>query len=409
MKHIVFVIPHLGRTGHLFFGPLFDLEQCKISVISHEPIDSFPRIYQQKICGHYRVNNALDPGQLVVACRFLQEHYGPVHRLFGFLEDLQIALGIVREHLNIEGMHEAVTRNFREKARMKELFQQNDIPCAQHCLATDTDQAVTFAQSVGFPVVVKPPAGAGARNTFQINNTQQLQDYLSVTQPSPEHPILFEEFIQGDEFSCESISIHGNVVWSSVTCYSPTPLEVLKNPWIQWCILFPRELEDSHYQQAIQLNHKVLSVLGMQTGLSHMEWFLRKDGRLTVSEVAARPPGAQIITLTSLGYDFDMHRAWGRLMALDRFDPPTRKYASGVAFLRGLGSGKVKAIHGLTQAQREVGSLVVEAKLPQIGQSSSPSYEGEGYVVLKHPRTEVVKEALRRLVSTIRIEFANED
>ncbi len=46
--------------------------------------------------------------------------------------------------------------------------------------------------------------------------------------------------------------------------------------------------------------------------------------------------------------------------------------------------------------QRELGGLIVEAKLPQIGQPQASSYEGEGYVIFRHPETEVVEEALRR-------------
>ena len=41
------------------------------------------------------------------------------------------------------------------------------------------------------------------------------------------------------------------------------------------------------------LNARALAALGMGTGLSHMEWFLRKDGSPVVSEVGARPPGAK--------------------------------------------------------------------------------------------------------------------
>ena len=39
-------------------------------------------------------------------------------------------------------------------------------------------------------------------------------------------------------------------------------------------------------------------------------------------------------------------------MVNGRTDIPERQYAVGVAFLRGLGAGKVKAIHGLDEAQK---------------------------------------------------------
>ena len=63
------------------------------------------------------------------------------------------------------------------------------------------------------------------------------------------------------------------------------------------------------------------------------------------------------------------------------------------------------AIHGLERAQREVGELVVEVQLPRPGQPRGNGYEGDGYVLVRHPRTEVVAEALERIVSLIRVEL----
>jgi hypothetical protein len=52
-----------------------------------------------------------------------------------------------------------------------------------------------------------------------------------------------------------------------------------------------------------------------------------------------------------------------------------------------------------------LGHLVTDVKLPQIGQAPSVSYEGEGYIVLRHPETATVEQALRRLVSLVRVEL----
>ena len=62
--------------------------------------------------------------------------------------------------------------------------------------------------------------------------------------------------------------------------------------------------------------------------------------------------------------------------------------------------------HGIERAQKEMGHLVVEAKLPRRGQPRSSSYEGEGYVIVRHPETRVVVEALRKLISSVRVEVA---
>jgi hypothetical protein len=127
---------------------------------------------------------------------------------------------------------------------------------------------------------------------------------------------------------------------------------------------------------------------------------------VAISEAAARPPGAQFSTLIGYAHDFDLYSAWGRLMVYDDFSPPHRKYAVGAAYLRGQGDGRVAAVHGLEEVQREVAGLVVEAKLPQPGQVPSGHYEGEGYVIVRHPDTAVVERAIADIITGIRVELS---
>jgi hypothetical protein len=143
----------------------------------------------------------------------------------------------------------------------------------------------------------------------------------------------------------------------------------------------------------------------VQEAITHMEWFRRPDGSVAVSEVAARPPGAQLSSMIGYAHGVDFYALWAELVVLGRFRPPTRSYAAGTAYLRGQGRGRVRAVHGVDDLQRELGHLVVEAKLPQPGQAASSSYEGEGYVIVRDPDTEVVREALRRIVSSVKVEL----
>jgi hypothetical protein len=136
-----------------------------------------------------------------------------------------------------------------------------------------------------------------------------------------------------------------------------------------------------------------------------MEWFRRPDGSVAVSEVGARPPGAQISSMLGYVHDVDFYRVWTELVILDRFEPPERKFAAGTAYLRGQGRGRVRAVRGVEELQRRIGHLVVEAKLPEPGQPASSSYEGEGWVIVRHPDTAVVQDALRQIVEGIRVDL----
>ena len=148
-----------------------------------------------------------------------------------------------------------------------------------------------------------------------------------------------------------------------------------------------------------------VKALGLRTGMSHLEWFLRPNGDVAISEVGARPPGAQLTSLVSYAHDFDFYRGWAQLVTHGTFDPPERRYAVAAVYLRGQGGARVAAVHGLDQAQSEVGPLVVEAKLPDPGQPASGTYEGDGYVIVRHPDTDVVKRAVARILEVVKVEM----
>ncbi len=405
MPRVVFAAPYLPEATLRFALAAAEAGDVRLGLVTHEPVERVPAALRERLAAHWRVDDALDPEQLEGGVRELARVLGGVDRLVGVLEQLQVPLAQVRERLGLPGMSVETARNFRDKARMKTVLRQAGLPCARHHLTVTLADGLEFADRVGYPLVVKPPAGAGAQATYRVDGREQLEQILGAAPPSPERPVLIEEHVTGRERSFDAVIIRGEPVWHSISHYLPTPLEVLRNPWIQWCVLLPREIGGPPYDAIREAGFRALKTLGLETGLSHMEWFELTGDRLAVSEVAARPPGAQITSLISLAHDFDLYRAWTRLMIHDRFEPPSREFAAGAAFLRGQGGGRrVVAVHGIEAAQRELGDLVMEAKLPQPGQSRSPGYEGEGYVLLRHPETAVVERALARLLELLRVE-----
>lgn len=405
MPFVIFAVPWFSENARRFIEATVSLPDVRVAVVSQDAQEHLASHLRDRVAAHWRVEDIFDPGQLAHAARMLSGHFGPIHRLYGAYEQLQVPLAEAREQLGVEGMSAEAARNFRDKSQMKNVLREAGVPCARHRLAHNDGEARSFAEEVGFPLVLKPPAGAGAQGTFRVDNNDAFGEALKISAPTPNEPVLIEEFITGEEHSLETISVGGRALWHSLTHYYPTPLEVLRNSWIQWCVLLPREIDGPQYDDIRGAAVHALDALGMDTGLSHMEWFKRRDGSVAISEVGARPPGAQITTLVSRAHDIDFLQAWARVMVYGEFDPPERLYAAGAAFLRGQGSGRVVAIHGLEEAGRELGELVTDVKLPEVGQTPTGSYEGEGYVLLRHPETEVVKQALLRLISTVRVEL----
>jgi hypothetical protein len=406
MRNVAFVLPFAFETSLRFLRAALSLSGVRVGVVSGEPLSKLGPELARKVAGHWQVTDPFDPAQLADGIRGLGKQLGGVDRAIGVLEQLQVPLARAREALGLPGLSVEAALNFRDKARMKDVLRAADVPCARHTLAENAAEVRAFLEQVDLPVVVKPQAGAGAKNTFRLDRAGQVAEALAAFPPSKARPTLLEEFVTGREHSFDGVSLGGKLLWASISHYHPTPLEVLRNRWVQWCVLLPRDVSGQEYAGIKAAGKRALSALGMQTGMCHMEWFRREDGSVVVSEVAARPPGAQITSLISYAYDYDMYRAWARLMCGDAFDPPKRKYAVGAAYLRGQGSGKrVVGIRGLARAQAEVGPLVVEAKLPRPGQRYTDGYEGQGYAIVRHPDTRVVQDALKTIVRRVKVEL----
>lgn len=403
MRNVIFVAPFPLETTMRFARAAAALGDVRfLGIFQERPQGDDAKLFADVV----QISDGLDTAQLIEAARLLARRHGTIHRVIGILEALQTQLGHVRAALGIAGTTPETAELFRDKARMKEELRKHGLPCARHKLIRTWGDAEAFVGEVGLPLVLKPPAGMGCKATWRINSRDELRAALTALHASPENPALAEEFLRGREHSFETITIGGEVRFESASRYYPTPLEVMETPWIQWVIVLPRVIDGPDYADARALGRRVVSALGLETGFTHMEWFRRDDGSLAIGEIAARPPGAHIVRANSYAHDADMYRAWARAVVDGAFDGPyERTYAVGVAYLRGVGQGRVLRVNGVDRANAKIGHLVVESRLPQRGAPRSDSYEGDGYVIVRDPDTEVVKAAMTTAIETIQVEY----
>jgi hypothetical protein len=259
---------------------------------------------------------------------------------------------------------------------------------------------------IGLPVVVKPLAGTNCEGVWRVRTIDELPDALSALRASPENPAMAEDMLIGREFTFETLTVGGQVRLHSLSWYQPAPLEVMESPGVPAVIVLPRDISAPQWSDAVELGIRAVTALGLDAGFTHMEWFRRDDGSLAIGEIAARPPSSFIDSMTGLAHDTDMYRAWARAVVDDAFDGPfPRRYAVGCVFLRGAGPGRVLRVTGVERLLERVGRVVVEARLPRQGAPASASYEGDGYLIVRHPDTEVVTAAIETILDTLGVEY----
>lgn len=414
MPHVVFVAPRFLETTNRYVAAFARLEGVTLSVISQDPESSIPKAIAPRIAGHYRVNNCLDAAELAVAVRGITKGVGEVDRLAGALEQLQMPMAEVRDALDIDGLRTETARRFRDKDRMKEVLRAHGVPVARSGLATSMVELRALLEALGFPAIVKPQAGFGSRATFRVSS---FEDVAALARqgvaPSRENPLQIEEFVRAREHTCETVTIRGEAVWRSGTRYLPSPLEVLETPWVQYCVLLPLEDQATEWTRFAPTNGAALTALfgssagtAAGTALTHMEWFLKDDGRALVNEVGVRPPGVLIMPLMGVAHETDFFADWAELVSFDRFTPPARRWAAGAAFFRGHGGGRrVVSVEGVEKAIEEVGTALVELRTPKVGMARAEGYEGEGWATVRATTTNDAKRALRVLIENIQVRY----
>jgi phosphoribosylaminoimidazole carboxylase (NCAIR synthetase) len=403
-RNVIFVAPFPAEVTYRFLRAVAKLDDVRVLGIVHTmPSGSDARLFHDVA----RVKDPLSIQDLRNAAKELVARNGKPHRIVGILEVLMVQLGQLRADFGVPGTSADVADLFRDKSRMKAALTAAGLPVARNRLLHNASDGESFAREVGFPMVLKPPAGMGAKATYRVQSMADIRKALAGMQASKHNPVLAEEFLQGREFSFETLTIDGKVRAHSISHYLPTCLEVVENDWIQWTCLLPKDIGGAEYGQATQMGYRAVEALGLDDGMTHMEWFQRKDGSLVIGEIAQRPPGANITRMTGLVNGIDPYRAWARAVVDRELDAPWRRQrAAGCAFLRGMGRGRVSQVHGIHEVQTRIGKYVAEAKLPKLGAPKSDSYEGDGYIVVTHDKTEAVRGMLKGIVETVRVQYA---
>ena len=208
-SHVLYVAPFFSTNILQCLDALIGLNDVRVGLITHEPIDRVPERYRPAIAGHYQVSDCLDADQLSAAALAFKRDWGRVDRLIGFLEQMQLPLAVARDRVGIAGMGEQVARNFREKNQMKEVLRAAGLPVAGQRLIHGPDEARAMVADFGYPLVIKPPAGLGSRGTMRVTDDEELAAALAALMVSPSNPAQAEEFIRGEEHTFETVTIRG--------------------------------------------------------------------------------------------------------------------------------------------------------------------------------------------------------
>jgi biotin carboxylase len=232
-----------------------------------------------------------------------------------------------------------------DKLLMKQKFQEAGIPCAKGFLLNSVGELANF--KVDYPVIVKPRDNSGSRGVIYCKNGNEVeiafQEALLYTRKGN---VLIEEFIEGKEYSIESLHYDGKTHVIQFTEKITTA--------------FPYNVELGHIQPADvtpyqqveikKLISEIAQALHFTNCASHTEIKINSKG-IYVIETSPRLGGDFISsTLVPLSTGINMEDilidiATNHSLIKDCFDSKVKE-SSGIKYFE-LPEGIISAINGL--------------------------------------------------------------
>lgn len=359
---------------------------ARVFGIGDQPEHDLPPIVRQSLAGYLQVASLLDDAGVVkqvAAWKAAQ----PITQVECLWEPGVILAAKLREKLGIGGQDVAQATLFRDKDAMKQAVVKAGIRTPKHRRATTAAETQRAAEEIGFPVIVKPIAGAGSADTFRVNSRLELDAVLA--RLGQARDVNVEEFIDAVEYTFDTICINGKIVFWNICLYRPRPLTARQEEWISPQTIVLRDVEADYLAGGREMGRAVLKALGFQTGFTHMEWYRKENGETIFGEIAARPPGARTVDCMNYASDIDLFTGWAEAVLHGRFSPKLeRRYNAAIIFKRAQGTGHIRHIEGLERLQARFGPHIAAVELLPIGAPRRNwilTLVSDGFLVVRHP------------------------
>ena len=354
--------------------------------VGDSPASALPHGLRPYLADYLQVPRLLDDDDVVArVTAWLRGR--EVDRVLANWEVMVLTAARLRERFGVPGMSVDTVQGFRDKQLMKERAAAAGVRVPRSARVRTASDARAAADRFGFPLVLKPIAGAGSADTYRVDNGAELDAALARMGHVVEASC--EEFVEGEEYTYDTVCVGGRPVFQNVAQYLPKPLIARTNEWISPVIITVRDLKQAKIQHGIALGRRVLGALRMGDGYTHMEWFFTPKGEAVFGEIGCRPGGARLVDQMNYTGDVDLFREWARAVCWKSFETSTeRKYNCGIIFKRAKGQGRITRIDGLEQFKHRFRPWVLEDELLRPGtrrRDWKQTLVSDGYLMVRHP------------------------
>ncbi len=213
---------------------------------------------------------------------------------FGGQTPLNLAADLKKNGVNILGTTPETIDMAEDRDLFRAMMDKLNIPMPQAGMAVDAEEALSIANEIGYPVMVRPSYVLGGRGMEVVHDDESLTYYMrAAVGVTPDRPILIDRFLQhATECEADAISDGEHV-------FVPAVMEHIELAGVHSgdsaCILPSKHLSKEHIETIKEYTRKIAQEMNV-VGLMNMQYAI-EDGTIYVLE--ANPRASRTVPLVS--------------------------------------------------------------------------------------------------------------
>ncbi|CCY53182.1 carbamoyl-phosphate synthase large subunit [Coprococcus sp. CAG:782] len=213
---------------------------------------------------------------------------------FGGQTPLNLAADLERNGVKILGTSPAVIDLAEDRDLFREMMDKLEIPMPESGMATTVDEAVSIANSIGYPVMVRPSYVLGGRGMEVVYDDASMADYMkAAVGVTPDRPILIDRFLN-NALECEADAIS-----DGTHAFVPAVMEHVELAGVHSgdsaCIIPSVHISEENVKTIKEYTRKIAEEMHVK-GLMNMQYAIEK-GKVYVLE--ANPRASRTVPLVS--------------------------------------------------------------------------------------------------------------
>ncbi len=218
---------------------------------------------------------------------------------------------MLREHMQLPGLGQTLSRVFRDKFAMRSKARAVGIAVPEFCGVFHYDELRAFMRDVPGPWLLKPRMNASAVGIKPIQSEADLWPNLDQLGDLQSHYVL-ERFVAGEVFHVEGVTWNKRLLCAIPCAYGRPPMQTMH----QGGVFTTRSLAPESPDAAglIEIHKQLIERFGLTDGVTHSE-FIRSaaDGKFYFLETASRVGGAYIADMVEFATGINPWVEWARI------------------------------------------------------------------------------------------------